>query len=238
MSLDEPKKRPEADSAEVLALVKGHLDLVDIVARSTKRLSPRSDFDDLVGAGREGLLGAARNFDVGHDVPFRSFASFRIRGAMMDHLRTSQNVSRSGMQRIRAFEKAQTLALAHAEEDKDRTTQRSPEEADQALGERLAATAAAMALGMMAARGGDMVDTVQEDVDVEEKLEQKILLTQIEQILSEHPGAEREIVRLHYFEDLSLDEIGVRLGLHKSWVSRLLARVVASLGHRLGAGAA
>jgi RNA polymerase sigma factor for flagellar operon FliA len=234
VSLDEPKKRPVADSAEVLALVTAHIDLVDIVARSTKRMSPRADFDDLVGSGREGLLGAARAFDPAHGVPFRSFASFRIRGAMMDHMRTSQNVSRGAIERIRAFEKAQQVSEVYAEEDAALPGPRSPEEADKVLAERLAASAAAMAIGLLMASGGDAIDVVADNVDVEERLEQRILLGKIEKIMEERPEAEREILRLHYFEDLSLEEVGARLGLHKSWVSRVMTRAVEALARRLG----
>jgi RNA polymerase sigma factor FliA len=237
VSLDELKKRPTADTAEVLALVTAHIDLVDIVARSTKRLSPRADFDDLVGSGREGLLAAARAFDPTHGVPFRSFASFRIRGAMMDYMRTSQNVSRSAIERIRAFEKAQQVSEVHAEEDAALPAPRTPEDADKVLAERLAASAAAMAIGLLMASGGDAIDAVADNVDVEERLEQRILLGKIEKIMEERPDAERQILRLHYFEDLSLEEVGARLGLHKSWVSRVMTRAVEALGRRLGESA-
>jgi RNA polymerase sigma factor FliA len=237
VSLEEPKKRPTVDTPEVLALVTAHIDLVDIVARSTKRLSPRADFDDLVGAGREGLLGAARAFEKAHGVPFRSFASFRIRGAMMDYMRTSQNVSRSAIERIRAFEKAQQVSEVHAEDDAALPGPRSPEDADKVLAERLAASAAAMAIGLLMASGGDAIDAVADNVDVEERLEQRLLLGKIEKIMEERPEAERQILRLHYFEDLSLEEVGARLGLHKSWVSRVMTRAVEALGRRLGESA-
>lgn len=233
MSLDEPKRTPAADSGEVLTRVTAHLELVDIIARSTKRLSPRSEFDDLVGAGREGLLAAARAYEPSHGVPFRAFASFRIRGEMMDHLRRTQNVSRGALERVRAFQKAQELAVVHAEEDAALTSPRSPEDADRALAERLAASAAAMAIGLLGVRGGDTLDNVSDDADVELALERKLLLSKIESILATRPEAEREMIRLHYFEDLSLDEVGERLGLHKSWVCRVITRVVELLGKRL-----
>jgi len=233
VTLDEPKKRRDADAPEVVALVTAHLDLVRIIARSTRRLASRADFDDLVGAGREGLLSAARSFDPAQGVLFKTFATFRIRGAMFDHLRVSQRVSRAAIERIRAFERAQELAETHAEEDAAKPAPGTPEEADRLLAERLAATATAMALGMLASKGGDTVDNVAAHDDAVERAERQVLLSRVADLLATRPEAEREMIRLHYFEDLSLEEIGSRLGLHKSWVSRVMARTVAMLGQAL-----
>jgi len=67
------------------ALVRTHLGLVDSVAKRYRR---HSQLDDMVGAGRLGLVLAARSFDPTRGVPFEMFARVRIRGAMLDHLRS------------------------------------------------------------------------------------------------------------------------------------------------------
>lgn len=233
MSLEESKKRLAADAPEVVALVTAHLDLVTLVARSTRRLSPRADMDDLVSAGREGLLSAARTFDPSQGVAFKVFASFRIRGAMIDHLRVSQRVSRGAMDRLRAFERAQQMSAGHAEESAAARGPKTPEEADKLLADRLAANAAAMALGMLSSKGGDAVDHVAEHEDANEIAERRVLLSRVEAILATYPENEREMIRLHYFEDLSLEEVGARLGIHKSWVSRVMTRTVEQLALKL-----
>lgn len=230
VTLDEPQKRRAADAPEVIALVTTHIDLVSVVAGSMKRVTPRADFDDLVSAGREGLLAAARVFDASHGVPFKAFASFRVRGAMIDYLRTSQKVSRAGMTQIRAFERAQAQSIAYAEEDAARPSAATAEEADKLLSDRLAANATAMALAMLASSGGDTLDHVASRDDEEQNVERRVLISRVESILGTRPEAEREMIRLHYFEDLSLEEVGARLGLHKSWVSRVMARTVEQLG--------
>jgi RNA polymerase sigma factor FliA len=229
---------PPADSPEVLARITATLELVEIVARSLKRAAGRADLDELRSAGREGLLAAARAYDPAHGVPFRSFASYRIRGAMLDHMRRISNLSRPAYARLRAFERAQTLAEAQAEEAPGGSSEASPatpERADALLAERLEASAFAMALGFLTARGGDALDEV-EDSEPDRGAERAVLLRQIEALVATRPEVEREALRLHYFEDLSLDEVGARLGLHKSWVCRVLARTIEGLAKQVREG--
>jgi RNA polymerase sigma factor (sigma-70 family) len=75
--------------AERIALmVEAHLDLVSLIARSVKRLLPPSvDFEELEQAGRVGLWQAAGRYQPGRRIPFRAYAQFRIRGAMLDTCR-------------------------------------------------------------------------------------------------------------------------------------------------------
>lgn len=227
------KQRPPADSPEVVALVTSTLELVEIVARSMKRTIPRADLDDMRSAGREGLLRAARSYDSSHGVPFRSFASFRIRGAIIDGLRSTSALSRHMYDRLRAYERAEEIAVANAENDAA-APKRTAEEADAVLAERLSQAAVAMALGFLGQRGGDALDDVRDERSEELEVEKRILLRRVEEIMAERPETEREILRLHYFEDLSLEEVGAKLGLHKSWVSRVMARTVESLSRELG----
>lgn len=224
---------PPADSPEVLARITATLELVEIVARSLKRAAGRADLDELRSAGREGLLAAARAYDPAHGVPFRSFASYRIRGAMLDHMRRISTLSRPAYARLRAFERTQTVAEAQAEETPAGPA--TPERADALLAERLEASAFAMALGFLTASGGDALDDV-EDSEPERGAERAVLLRQIEALVATRPEVEREALRLHYFEDLSLDEVGARLGLHKSWVCRVLARTIEALAKQVRDG--
>ena len=75
-----------------------------------------------------------------------------------------------------------------------------------------------------------------EDSDPEQGAERAVLLRQIEALVATRPEVEREALRLHYFEDLSLDEVGARLGLHKSWVCRVLARTIEALAKQVREG--
>src|SRR4030095_1736676 len=84
-----------------------HLSLVQAIAGKLKRTLGRSiEFDDLVGYGHKGLIEAADRFDSKQGVTFTTFAYYRIRGAMLDGLRTMGWYSRSDYARYRAEERA------------------------------------------------------------------------------------------------------------------------------------
>src|SRR5450432_366653 len=99
-------------------LVRDNLSLVQAIARKLKKqITARIDFDDLIGYGSKGLIEAAERFDPKHGVAFTTFAYYRIRGAMLDGLRTMGWYSRSDYARYRAEERANDLLQAHAERD-------------------------------------------------------------------------------------------------------------------------
>ena len=62
-----------------------------------------------------------------------------------------------------------------------------------------------------------------------ELAEQKELIEKVSRALAHLPPQESELIRMHYHEGLSLTDCGARLGLHKSWISRLHARAIESL---------
>src|SRR3954467_4207420 len=88
-------------------LVEKHLPLVQSIARKLKaQITARTDFDNLVGYGSKGLIEAAERFDPSHGVAFTTFAYYRIRGAMLDGVRTMGWYSRGDYARYRAEERA------------------------------------------------------------------------------------------------------------------------------------
>jgi RNA polymerase sigma factor for flagellar operon FliA len=119
------KRRVCADMTHT-DLVKRHLPLVRTIARSVARtLTVRVDVDDLEGHGMEGLLGAARRYDRGRGASFATFAGYRIRGAMVDAVRslgpfTRQDVAAhraTGADKVPTCPSLRDLAEAVASED-------------------------------------------------------------------------------------------------------------------------
>jgi RNA polymerase sigma factor for flagellar operon FliA len=87
------------------ATIREHLPLVETVARGIYakhgHLRPGPDCDDLVAFGSQGLVEAAGRFDPARGVSFRSFAYYRIRGAMIDGIRQMGSYSRAEIARHR-----------------------------------------------------------------------------------------------------------------------------------------
>jgi RNA polymerase sigma factor for flagellar operon FliA len=222
---------PNEDSA-VDARVRSGLDLVRAIARSLhKQLGTQVTFDDLLGAGNEGLLQAARGFDEARGVPFRAFAGLRIRGAMIDGLRKQASLSRRAYERLRAIEAADTAQNSLQEEDAGRAV-REPSEADVRLTDYLSQMATAMAV-RYTADGEGIVEPIDPDMTPEEQVVRENLLVTVRRALASLPDAERTLVEGHYFAGKTLEEAARSIGLSKSWGSRLHARAMASLTQAL-----
>ena len=88
-------------------LVEDHVSLVRYLAtRLSAKLPPSIEVDDLVGAGMLGLIDAAEKFDPSRGIRFRTYAERRIRGAILDHLRSLDWAPRSLRRRARELESA------------------------------------------------------------------------------------------------------------------------------------
>jgi len=211
---------------------------VEIVARQVLRtLGGAGELEELLSFGREGLWDAARRFDDSRGVPFRGYANFRVRGAIIDGVRASARLSRRTHERLNGLQAAARISEGAFE---DLSAPRPPgsgaAEAELALSEHLAAMATAMAAGLIAptAHGESGERTL---VDVSDNPEQAYgqaqLLELIRTAITELPHEEAELVRRHYLEGARFDHVAEELGLSKSWASRLHTRALTRLSKRL-----
>jgi RNA polymerase sigma factor for flagellar operon FliA len=226
----------QPDGADALARFNSELDLVDLIARQVSRSVGRLvEFDDLLSAGREGLLDAARRYDPSRDISFRTYANHRIRGAMLDNVRKLAALPR------RAFERLAALAVANRIDEAEvpfilANAGMSAGEADAAIESQLAITASACALATLSP---DVILALEEPPRAsqetpEEQLARAELLAHLERAIGEiKEPREAEVLRLHYFEGMTMDAIAAELGTDKSWVSRLHRRGLDRLTRRM-----
>ena len=220
------------------ALINAHLALVEAVARQVAREVGMSSsaLADLVSAGREGLVGAASRFDAARGVPFRHFASHRIRGAMFDALRREASLPRRAYERLRALSGALELNENAAEDlaapSPPGTT---PASLDARLAEHLANLATAIATGFVAESTRDEGEPVALDpaLPADEQLARSELSRKVRAAVEELPEQERVLVRRHYFGGERFDLVAAELGLSKSWASRLHTRAIGRLTAQL-----
>jgi len=226
------------DDPEVLERFHGALELVDIIARQVRRsVGPGVELEDLLSYGREGLLDAARRYDPARGVPFRAYANFRVRGAVVDGVRASARLPRRIHERLRAFDAAGRVSEGAAEDTLGAPPPPgSAADAERALEKHLAAMATAMAVGLVteAARGDEgELTSVDTGRDPEEALGHAELLAHIRAAIEELPKQEAELVRRHYLNGERFDHVAAELGLSKSWASRLHTRAIDRLSKRL-----
>ena len=216
----------------------GALDLVSAIAGQLRAsIGSIVGRDDLMCYGRAGLLDAARRFDSERGVPFRAYATLRVRGSMIDGIRALSPLSRRAHERLRGIAAADRVNEGVLEDAySPAALQGSSEAADLALAEHLASMATAMALGMLATpvRGDDdKLTALSYEQSPEDIASEAQTRETIRRALDGLPHQEAELVRRHYFEGERFDVVAADLGLSKSWASRLHAKALTRLGKRL-----
>lgn len=226
----------DPDSPEALARFHDNLDLCEMIARHIGRGVPNAALDELLSFAREGLLDAARRYDPERGVPFRAFASYRVRGSVIDGLRSLAHLPRRVHERLKAYDAAGRVSEGALEDLQSGTVPGSAHaEAERALNAHLAAMATAMATGIVSQTvpGEDGPDHLSLALPADEQLERAQLLSLIREGIEELPDEERALVRRHYFEGERFDHVARDLGLSKSWASRLHTRAIGRLTKRL-----
>jgi len=183
------------------------------------------------------LVDAARRFDAARGVPFRAYANFRVRGAVIDGIRATARLPRRVHERLRALDDARLVSESAAEDTLAAPAPPgSPADAERALSAHLASMATAMAIGLVAEAGrgeeGELT-SVDTGSTPEEALADAELLGRVRVAIETLPKEEAELVRRHYLEGERFDRVATDLGLSKSWASRLHTRAIGRLTKRL-----
>ncbi len=231
------KVESSMSSMERDALILEHLPTVRYIARRVyERLPQHIDFDDLVSAGLVGLLDAASKFDLSKKVQFKSYAQFRVRGAILDSLRmldwSPRELRRKGREMSEAI---RTLSCKLG---------RTPSDAEIAQEMGLALPTFHQITGELKGLevGSLDLDSTEESGDAEVNFvaapssENPLLLCiqhetreQLAAAIQTLPEKERLVLTLSYYEELTLKEIGLTLGVVESRVSQIRSTAVRRL---------
>lgn len=227
MALFEPGESPmtyQRQPAKIgpETLVRGHMPLVRKIAWHIHgRVSSAIDVEDLVQIGMLALVEAANGFeDRGH--AFSTYASVRVRGAMIDHLRRHATICRSAMIRRRE--------MADVRKRLEGRLGRAPDEAEMA--EEMGLSAAdyrAMADESQAFRHESLDDIYSDQsmwfADIEERadeaLEREGLKMAIANGIRTLPERDAMVLQLYFVEEMNLEEIGQTLGVGAARVCQI-----------------
>lgn len=209
------------------ALVEKYTPLIRSIARQIKgRLSLNLDFEDLESYGRLGLLEASERFDYKVGVAFKTFAYYRIKGAMYDGLRKMQIITRRKDPRLK-FEEAATQLLG-GEASRVSSEMRKPT-LKQEIEEIQGLVSSLVPIYFLASETLDQLADPQSDLRVEDHAQQSQERAALKGALGRLSKNERALIESYYFKDLTLEESAATMGLSKSWASRLHARALAKL---------
>lgn len=200
------------------------------------KLPASIELDDLIQAGMVGLLEALGRFDANQGASFATFASQRIRGAMIDELRSRDWLPRSVRRNARAVDEVirrleQQLGRAPEEHEIAAELTMTLEEYHQLMGDTNSGQLLPFEVLVAEGREPDQTqppwgNPFSELVDQEQRAR---LVAAIEAL----PEREKLLMALYYQEELNLKEIGVVLGVTESRVCQLHSQAVSRLRARL-----
>lgn len=234
--------RRELDREQVLV---SNLPLVRFVARRIyERLPKHVDLEELVSAGVLGLMDAVQRFDSTRQVQFRSYAQFRIRGAILDSLRSMDWSPRDLRRKGRSIEQnthSLTSKLGRAPLDIEIAEEIgvSLEEYQQVLGELRSVEIGSLNVERSADSGEEELACVPAPASDDPFLLclQSELRDRLAHAIDLLPEKERLVLTLRYHEELTMKEIALVLGVVESRVSQIHSSAVSHLRSTLDGSA-
>ena len=216
-------------------VLRRHLPLVRrVVQRLAARKPPHIELDDLVSWGIVGLLDAIGKYDPRKEASFSTYAQFRIRGAILDHLRSLDWVPRSVRQKASLIEKtAHTLEGALGRPPREEEIARELGLSLETYQELLARIGemSLFSLEDLGFGGGEERFSFERAIEEGDADPLGTLLTRervaiVTEAIRRLPERERTVVTLYYHEELTMKEVGGVLGLTESRVSQLHSQAV------------
>ncbi len=221
-----------------------YISLIKYIAhRLAMRLPPHISLDDLISAGVIGLMDAITKFDPTKNVEFKTYAEFRIRGAMIDELRAMDWVPRSIRQKASQIERT----INRLEKEQGRSVE--DEEIASAMGLSLEEYYETMkdfqGLSPLDMEGiqkkfpdlslDDFLESFAEgeENDPFHQYRLKELKGLLVKAIEGLSPKEKRVISLYYFEELTLKEIGEVLGLTESRICQIHTKGVFKLRARL-----
>ncbi|ANA41240.1 MULTISPECIES: FliA/WhiG family RNA polymerase sigma factor [Geobacter] len=220
-------------------LIVNHLPLVKfLVGRIASQLPPHLDQEDLMSAAIIGLITAAERFDPARGVQFKTFAEQRIRGTIIDELRSQDWLTRSLRDKFKKLEKEFVL-LEHrlgrnpTSEEVATALKMSVDEYYQMLEEIHLLSFVSLNESWEDDDGSPfgLLDILA-DTSIENPQSQLMarqMLDSLTESIESLPEKERLVITLYYYEELNLKEIGAVLELSESRISQLHSQAIVRL---------
>jgi RNA polymerase sigma factor for flagellar operon FliA len=228
-------KSPIKNNSET---IQKYMPLVKSIARRISTKLPRHyELEDLVSDGVVGLLASTERFDPTRGVKFETFATYYIKGSILDNLPKIPTVKSP----LHQPKEEESFTASEDENEEDSLSSEEVESESNLLYNKVTQMSYSYILSLDAPTGnGDSdesfslinqigsIDSTQYDIEFEEL--QNLLRVVIEQL----PMQERTTLKYYYFNKMPFNEIGKKLGLSESWVSRIHKRALEQLKNKIG----
>ena len=237
--------KEDADPRARDRLILNYAPLVKYVAgRMGTNFPSHVDESDLISYGLLGLIGAIERFDLSRNIKFETYAITRIKGSILDELRSLDWVPRSVRSMARQIEKSSAslenkLHRAPTDEELAKDLNLTMQEFHEALTRISSSSMVALEeLWTISSTGTESVALIDTIEDTTSKDPAKMVdITEVKERLahaiSNLPEREKIVIALYYYEGLTLREIGDVLGVTESRVSQLHTKAILRLKGRL-----
>jgi len=224
------------DEQYMADMIHRHLPLVKvIVAKMRPNLPSHADCEELHSAGVVGLISAIERFDPSRGFCFETYASIRVRGAILDELRKLDIMPRSARSNYRKLKKTvEILEQKLGRAPSDREIWEEMGLTPQKYRKMRANTQPCSMVFLDKTRDADELnlhDLVADDrlTPCHEMLEQEELTVIINEKIQKLPGRQKMVLAFYYYEGMRLAEIGNILGVSEARVSQLRSQALKSL---------
>lgn len=204
--------------------LKNYLPFIERIARKIKsRFHTDLDLQELVSYGFIGLKEAMSRFDPQMKVSFETFSYYRVRGAILDGIFNNYPLSRHLAKKLKML-RCGSDYMEGVASDLAGTVDRNVEK-DSAMLKSVLVDLSSIHY-IVRGTGGRGDDEVREKVEVangdaHEKPVQLVMRQEILSAVEKLPSNQAKLMKLYYFEDMTLEEAGRKLGFTKSWASKL-----------------
>jgi len=238
--LDEYAQNQETILHHPERLLEEYLPLIRYHADQLMRRTPASiELDDLVDAGVLGLLDGAQRFDCEREAQFKTFVSYRVRGAMIDYLRAFDWMPRS----LRDVSKSMQSAMQAVEQEKGRPAEEEEIAAYLEIDIKQYRQRLDQVKTMSVVHFDDLPSVMGEDdemnvLDVlegdpelmpERQVATRQFVNHLAAAIDDLPKREMVLLTLYYYEELTMKEVAMVLGLTESRVSQIHSQMVLRL---------
>ena len=226
-------------------IIRDHLYLVDIlVGRMITQVPAFMNKDDMKSAGMLGLLDAANKYDASKNILFKTFAEYRIRGAILDEMRKLDWFSRSLREKqTRIGRTIMELELQLGRDPEDHDVAKAM---DLSVDEYRSMLAEVGHLGCVSLNetldnteeGNSFLDSLMDeraDISPGARIEGQQLAEKVAEVLALLSDKERLVISLYYYEELSQKEIAEVMELSEGRVSQLHSQALIKLKSKLDA---
>lgn len=226
----------KSDKASRDALIVQYIYLIRyVVGRVRVTLPSTISIEDIAGYGVEGLINAIERYSPQKNTRFETYALIRIRGAILDKIRSQDFLPRSVRQKLKVLKEAQEnlkqdLGRMPTTQEIAQYVDMDAEKVSQLLAEDVTITSIYDKKGS-SEDSVEIIDTIQDThkLNPQENAEEKNVKQELERALMRLPERERIIMVLYYQENMTLKEIGETISMSESRVCQLHAQAIMKL---------